>query len=91
MYVYLQAYQPGAETVNPVQAFVTFYRNSSKAFETKPLTAVEPTASRLKTVPLHFSFPLDQLDPGEYLCQVTVVDANQRKAAFWQTQVMIVP
>jgi len=91
MFVFLQAYQPGAETVRPIQAFVTFYRGSEKAFETKPLGAADATASRLKTVPLHFSFPLEQLDPGEYLCQVTVVDATDRKAAFWQAPIMILP
>jgi VWFA-related protein len=91
MYVYLQAYQPQAETVQPLYAFVTFYRGQIKAFETAPLAASEPAANRLKTVPLRFSFPLDKLHPGEYLCQVTVLDAGNRKAAFWQAPVMLVP
>jgi hypothetical protein len=42
-------------------------------------------------VPLKFSFPLQQLQPGEYLCQVTVLDPVSQKAAFWQTPVMLVP
>src|SRR6266487_340451 len=33
MYVYLQAYEPTAETVQPLVAFVTFYRGQTKAFE----------------------------------------------------------
>ena len=37
MYVYLQAYQPTRETVQPLVAFVTFYRGQAKAFETPPL------------------------------------------------------
>src|SRR5207253_965357 len=37
MYVYLQAYEPGATTVQPLVAFVTFYRGQAKAFETPPL------------------------------------------------------
>ena len=81
MWVYLQAYEPGVETARPVHAYVTFYQ----------LGAVAATASRLKTIPLSFSFSLGKLDPGEYLCQVTVVDANQRKTAFWQAPIMIVP
>lgn len=91
MYVYLQAYQPGAERARPVQAFVSFYRNNMKAFETKPLAAAESAGSRLRTVPLHFSFPLEQFEPGEYLCQVTVVDAAESKASFYQTSILIVP
>lgn len=34
MWVYLQAYEPGAETARPVHAYVTFYQGSAKAFET---------------------------------------------------------
>ena len=41
MYVYLQAYEPGATTVQPLVAFVTFYRGQAKAFETPPLPVTE--------------------------------------------------
>jgi VWFA-related protein len=91
MYVYLQAYQPDASTVQPLFAFVTFYRGDSKAFETAPLASTDSPSTRLNTVPMRFSFPLDELAPGEYLCQVTVVDAANRKAAFWRAPVMLVP
>ena len=89
MYVYLQAYQP--EVVTPLLAFVTFYRGQTKAFETTPLRAAEAQENRLKTRALRFSFPLDKLEPGEYLCQVTVLDPQGKKAAFWQSPVMLVP
>ena len=35
MYVYLQAYEPAATTVQPLVAFVTFYRGQTKVFETR--------------------------------------------------------
>ena len=41
MYVYLQAYQPAAATMQPLVAFVTFYRGQTKAFETPPLPVTE--------------------------------------------------
>ena len=91
MHVYLQAYQQGVETVQPLMAFVTFYRGSVKAFETAPLRADEAINNRLKTISLQFSFPLESLQGGEYLCQVTVIDAKGMKAAFWQAPVMVVP
>lgn len=91
MYVYLQAYQPGTEGAQPLSAYVTFYQGAEKAFETSPLTVAETQPNRLKTTLLQFSFPLEQLHPGEYLCQVTVLDARNRKAAFWQAPVMLVP
>jgi VWFA-related protein len=91
MYVYLQAYEPGAAATQPVVAFVTFYRGRVKAFETPPMPVSEATASRLKTVPLRFSLGLEKLPAGRYTCQVTVLDPSTQKAAFWQAPVMLVP
>ena len=50
----------------------------------------EAVNSRLQTVPLMFTFPLEKLDPGEYNCQVTVLDPEGQKAAFWQAPVMLI-
>ena len=91
MYVYLQAYQPMAATTQPLVAFVTFYRDQAKAFETPPLQVTEGLDHRLKTVPLGFSLSLSKLPPGEYNCQVTVLDPTSQKAAFWQAPVMLIP
>ena len=89
LFVYLQAYQPAAQTVQPLVAFVTFYRGQAKAFETQPLLVSDALSNRLKTVPLKFSIPLGQLQPGEYNCQVTILDPSTQKAAFWQAPIMI--
>ena len=91
MYVYLQAYEQGAATTEPLVAFVTFYRGQTKAFETAPLQVAEGLNNRLKTMPLKFSLPLSKLPTGQYNCQVTVLDPASQKAAFWQAPIMIVP
>lgn len=91
MYVYLQAYQQGVDAAHPLVAFVSFYRGQTKAFETPPLQVTESLNNRLKTMPLKFSFSMQKLPPGEYLCQVTVIDPTGEKAAFWQAPVMLVP
>ena len=91
MYVYLQAYQPAAMSIQPLVAFVTFYRGQAKAFETPPLPVTEGLNNRLKTAPLRFSLSLNKLPPGKYNCQVTVLDPGGQKAAFWQAPVMLVP
>jgi hypothetical protein len=91
MFVYLQAYQPTAETMQPLVAFVTFYRGKTKAFETPPLPVTEGLNNRLKTVPLKLSVSLGKLPPGKYTCQVTVLDPKSQKAAFWQAPVMLLP
>ena len=91
LYIYLQAYEPNAETVQPLVAFVTFYRGQAKAFETPPLPITEAVANRLKSMPMKFSIALNKLQPGRYNCQVTVLDPAGQKAAFWQAPVMLVP
>ena len=41
MFVYLEAYQPDADTTQPLVASVSFYRGKVKAFETAPLQITE--------------------------------------------------
>ena len=91
MYIYLQAYQQGAETAQPLVAFVTFYRGQTKAFETAPVEVTEALSNRLKTMPLKFDLSLSKLPLGEYNCQVTILNPGGQKAAFWQAPVMLVP
>jgi VWFA-related protein len=90
MYIYLQAYQPNTTAVQPVVAYVTFYRGKAKAFETQPLIVQHDTGTRLRTVPLKFSVALAKLPPGRYNCQVTVLDPTSQKANTWQAPVMLV-
>jgi VWFA-related protein len=95
MWVYLQAYQQNYDAdqpaPQPLAAFVTFYRGNTKAFETTPVTITDRVANRLNTMPIKLNFPLDALVPGEYSLQVTVLNPNSQKAAFWQAPVMVVP
>jgi VWFA-related protein len=91
MYVYLQAYEQGAPGIQPLIAFVSFYRAQTKAFETQPIEVTDALNNRLKTMPLSFSIALNALPPGEYDCQVTVLDPTGQKGTFWQAPVMLVP
>jgi VWFA-related protein len=91
MYVFLQAYERGATTTQPLVAFVTFYRGETKALETAPLPVTDGLEARSKAVPLRFSLPLDSLATGRYDCQVTVLDPAGQKAAFWRAPVVLVP
>jgi len=91
MFVFLQAYERGAITTQPLVAFVTFYRGQTKAFETSPVAVTEGMDAKSKAVPLRFDLALDKLQPGEYNCQVTVLDTGGQKVAFWQAPVMLVP
>ena len=91
MYVYLQAYEPGVAAAQPLVAFVSFYHEQTKTFETQPMEMTTGLANRLQTLPFSFSIPLGQVPPGEYDCQISVLDPTGKKAAFWQAQVKVVP
>jgi hypothetical protein len=91
MYIYLQAYERGATEQRPLVAFVTFYKGQVKTFETPPIAVTEGMVVKSKAVPLKFSVSLAKLPPGEYSCQVTVLDTTNQKAAFWQAPVMLIP
>jgi hypothetical protein len=90
MFVYLETYQPGAQTTRPVVASVSFFRGKVKAFETDPLQ-VSDGLNKAKAVPLRFSLPLGKLEPGRYTCQVSVLDPEARKFAFWRAAVVLLP
>lgn len=92
MSVYLQAYQQGPANSQPVVGFVTLYQGQTKAFETPPVSAAtDGLTNRLNTAALKFRFPLDKLPPGEYKCQVTVLNPSGNRAAFWLAPVMLAP
>jgi VWFA-related protein len=89
LYVYLEAYQPAAETTQPLMANVSFYRGKVKAFETDPLRVTEGLNPKTKAVPLRFSVPLAKMQPGRYTCQVSVFDPTAQKFAFWRAPIVI--
>jgi len=91
MLVFLQAYEHGATTTEPLVAFVTFYRDDVKVFETTPLAVTDGMTGRSKAVPLRFSVPLDTLPTGRYDCQVTVLNTTTQKAGFWRAPIVVAP
>jgi hypothetical protein len=99
MYVYLQAYEQDAAPASaptppasrPMIAFVSFYQDQKKIYETQPMAVTPAMQSRLGTVPLNFTLNLNVLPPGRYDCQVTVLDPTDSKGTFWQSPIVIVP
>ena len=100
IYVYLQAYKPSAglstssttqqaPLPNPLMAFVTLYANGSEAFKSQPIAVTPNATTRLGVTPLNFSVSAAGLKPGEYECQVTVLDPTTSKAAFWRAPIVI--
>jgi VWFA-related protein len=91
LYVYLQAYEQQGTSVQPLIAFVSFYQGQTKVFETQPMEVASGMDNSLKTMPLRFSIGLNPLPPGDYDCQVTVLDPASQKSAFWRAPITLVP
>jgi VWFA-related protein len=91
MYVYLEAYEPNAETTQPLVASVGFYRGRIKAFETAPLQITDGLNARSKALPVRFSVPMAKLQPGRYECQVSIFDPAERKFNFWRAPIIVLP
>jgi VWFA-related protein len=91
MYVYLEAYQPGAEKTELMVASVSFYRGKVKAFETAPLKITAGLNAKSKVVPVGFSVPLGKLQPGRYTCQVNVLNPSEQKFAVWRSPMVLLP
>jgi VWFA-related protein len=91
MYIYLEAYQPAAETTQWMMASVSFYRGKVKAFETAPLKISDGLNPKSKAVPVSFRVNLASLQPGRYTCQVNVLDPAAKKFAVWRSAMALLP
>jgi hypothetical protein len=90
LYILLEAYERDAEAVRPLVAYVAFYRDDTKVFET-PLLAADAWNRRTKTLPLRFTIVPGALPAGALECQVTVLDPASGRATFWRAPVVVVP
>jgi VWFA-related protein len=91
LYVFLQAYERKYEAMQPLVAYVTFYRGEDKAFETTPLAITEGMDPKSKAIPMRFTVPLQDLPTGRYDVQVSVLEPQGQKAAFWKAPIVVVP
>jgi VWFA-related protein len=74
-----------------VSATVGFYQGDRKVFETKPVRVSRLSAKGDGVLPVHFDTPLTSLPPGEYTCQVNVIDELGKKFAFPRSRMVVMP
>jgi hypothetical protein len=90
LYVFLQAYERGAATIDPLAATVGLYQNGSKVFEAPISLVTDGLDPRSKAVPVWFDIPLTALRAGRYDVQVTVARPSGPKITFWRAPIVIV-
>jgi hypothetical protein len=47
--------------------------------------------AQAKVQPVKMSIPLTKLEPRRYTCQVSVIDQQSQKVAFWRAPVAVLP
>lgn len=90
-YVYLQGYEPAGTPARPLVAYVSLFRDGHKTLEAKPIAVTPPGTERLAPVPLSFSLDLHTLEPGDYSCQVSILDPTDGKSTFWRAPIRLTP
>jgi VWFA-related protein len=88
--LYMQAYEREVVDQHPVTVVVAFYKGQEKVFEAAPFEVKDGMNAKSKAVPIKLTLPLKDVPMGEFVCQVTVLDATAQKIAFWQAGVKIV-
>ena len=90
MYVFLQSYEPHATSIRPLVAYIAFYQGMVRQLELPPAGFQSGWNPESGAVPIRLTVSLAALEPGEYDCQVTVLDPGSARAAFWRASIVVV-
>lgn len=97
MLAYVEVYDPKIPDTLPenfrrpdVEASLSVYSANKKVRETPPSRATRVDAQRQSALPVWFELPLEKMAPGQYECQVTLIDEFGRKFAFPRASFAIV-
>jgi hypothetical protein len=89
LHVYLEAFELDAPRT--LETTVSFYRGTTKVFETPMDVTKQTYKSTAKVQPIKLMIPLAPLEAGRYICQVSVIDAQSQKVAFWRAPIAVLP
>jgi VWFA-related protein len=89
LYIYLQAYERHSEMPRPIAAYATFFRDRVKALDTD-VVSVESWDPKTKALAIRLTVPAATLAPGNYECQISVLEPGTQKTAFWRGTLTIV-
>jgi VWFA-related protein len=89
LYVYFEVYDPAGDKTPSVAADLSMFRGKAKVFESEPVHATQTIASRPGAVAFQFQMPLTSVKPGEYVCQLNVIDEQARTFAFARAPLVV--
>ena len=95
--VYFEVYDPGTPEgataparVADVSAALALYQGDKKIFESAPVRANRLSTRGEAILPVNITAALTDLKPGQYTCQVDVIDRLGKKFAFPRTPIVVV-
>jgi hypothetical protein len=89
LYVYFEVYDPGTVASPSVSAELMMFRGKSKSFESAPVRVTKAKSGRPNTLAFEFEMPLANIPPGQYTCQVSVIDEQARKFGFARAPLVV--
>lgn len=94
LYVYLELYDPNEiypEQGPSIATTARFFRGDRVIFETEPVVVRQLVPGRPGTLAIELQTPLHSLEPGQYVCQLNIIDQVARTFALPRTSLVILP
>ena len=90
LYVLYEVYSPNAGSQSPrLLTSIEFLSGSTKVFETPLVEATKLTDPSHNMIAFQFDVPLNALKPGQYTCQINVIDDRAGAFSFPRTGVLV--
>ena len=91
LYFLYEVYSPDQKPKTDVLTSIEFLNNGAKAFETPLVRATQINEPARNAVAFQFDVPLADLKPGQYTCQINVIDDTAGSFSFPRTAILIHP
>jgi VWFA-related protein len=91
LYFLYEVYSPDQKPKTNVLTSIEFLNNGAKAFETPLIKATQINEPSRKAIVFQFDVPLSNFSPGQYTCQINVVDDTEGSFSFPRTAILIHP
>jgi VWFA-related protein len=91
LYFLYEVYSPDKTPKTRVLTSIEFLKNGAKAFETPLIQATQLNQPNRNAIVFQFDVPLSSFQPGQYTCQINVIDDTGGSFSFPRTAILIHP
>lgn len=91
LYFLYEVYSPDDKPKTRVLTSIEFLKNGVKDFETPLIQATQLNEPGRKAIVFQFDVPLSSFKPGQYTCQINVIDDTAGSFSFPRTAILVHP